>query len=83
MTRTLKLPDAARELGCSVDTLRRYIRGQKPNGHKAAFDPILHEGKHWFRRGQNPGPSAPYIVNIDATKQELSRLGYYTAETGE
>lgn len=78
MTRTLRLPEAALELGCSVDTLRRYIKGQKATGNKAAIAPILEEDKHWFRRGQNPGPNAPYLVYIDAAKEELARFGYYT-----
>lgn len=80
MTRTLRLPDAARELGCSVDTLRRWIKGAKATDTKPAIDPTLEQGVHWFRRGQNPGPNAPYIVNIDAAKETLAALGLYTGE---
>lgn len=80
MTRTLKLPEAARELGCSVDTLRRYIKGQKARGNKRAFEPILEEDTHYFRRGQNPSPNSPYLIHIDATKEQLARFGYYTQE---
>ena len=83
MPRALKLPEAALELGCSVDTLRKYIKGQKASNHKPAFDPILEPDIHWFRRGKNPSPNAPYLVNIDAVKEELARLGYFTAEAGE
>ena len=80
MTRTLKLPDAARELGCSADTLRRWIKGTKASDTRPAFDPILEEERHWFRRGKNPGPNAPYVINIDAAKETLAALGYFTAE---
>ena len=82
MTRTLKLPEAARELGCSVDTLRRYIRGAKASGKKSACEPVLEEYTHWFRRGQNPGPNAPYLIRIDAAKEQLARFGYYTPGPG-
>lgn len=80
MTRQLKLPDAARELGISIDTLRKYIKGQKASGHKPAFEPILEQGTHWIRRGLNPASNSPYILNIDLAKEELARFGYYTQE---
>ena len=79
MTRTLKLNDAAREIGCSPDTLRKWIKGQRASGHKPAFEPILEQGIHWFRRGKNPSSNSPYLVNIEPAKEELARYGFYTA----
>lgn len=81
MTRTLKLPAAAAELRCSEDTLRKYIKGRRASNKKPAFEPILEEGVHWFRRGKNPNQNSPYLIYVDAAKETLAKFGYFTAES--
>ena len=56
---------AARTLGCSIDTLKRY----------ATRDEFLIEGKHW-RRGAYP--NSPRVWNIPACRESIrwqGRLG--------
>ena len=56
---------AARALGCSVDTLKRY----------AKRDEFLVDGKHWR---QGPHPNSPWVWNVPACKEAIrwqGRLG--------
>jgi len=53
---------AARALGCSSDTLKRY----------ADRDEFLIDGLHW-RRG--PHRNSPRVWNLEACKQEIQRRG--------
>ena len=56
---------AARSLGCSVDTLKRY----------AKRDEFLVDGKHW-RRGAHP--NSPWVWNVPACQEAIrwqGRLG--------
>jgi len=56
---------AARALGCSIDTLKRY----------AKRDEFLVEGQH-FRRG--PHPNSPMVWNVTACQETIrwqGRLG--------
>jgi len=56
---------AARTLGCSVDTLKRY----------AKRDEFLVDGKHW-RRGAHP--NSPWVWNVPACQEAIrwqGRLG--------
>ena len=68
---------ASEHFGCSVDLLKKFIRGHggtlRPNRTK--FDPVLFEGEHWFRRGT--GTRAPIILKLAACERTLSELGYY------
>ena len=53
---------AARALGCSVDTLKRY----------AKRDEFLVDGKHW-RRG--PHPNSPWVWNVPACQEAIRWQG--------
>ena len=53
---------AARALGCSIDTLKRY----------AKRDEFLIEGQH-FRRG--PHPNSPMVWNIHACEEAIRWRG--------
>lgn len=53
---------AARALGCSADTLKRYVKR----------DEFLLEGEHW-RRG--PHPQSPMVWNIPACQKAIEHQG--------
>ena len=53
---------AARALGCSIDTLKRY----------AKRDEFLVDGKHW-RRGAHP--NSPWVWNVPACQEAINWQG--------
>lgn len=53
---------ASRLLGCSPDTLKRYIKR----------DGFLIEGEHWY---QGPHSQSPIVWNIHACRDAIKRQG--------
>ena len=53
---------AARALGCSINTLKRYARR----------DEFLIDGTHW-RRGAYP--NSPWVWNVPACQEAIRRQG--------
>ena len=78
MTINLPLNEAAKLFGVSRDTLRNWSKGRAGSTTRPAAKPILTEGEHFFRRGENP--NAPYIFKIEACQETLGHLGYLTQE---
>ena len=67
----LPLVDAAKELGFSAYTLRKYAKGQPQTPTRPKFTPILFEDQHFFRRA-----SGRYVFKMEETRQRLAELGY-------
>ena len=81
LERNIPLSKAAKHFHLSVDTLRKFIRGQNARGKHLEFEPILEEGIHWFRQGK--GQNSPYILRIEPTEQTLAEHGYWDPATKE
>lgn len=81
MNFSLPTTEAAHYFRLSTDTMRRFARGRKGSASHPAFEPILKEGVHWFRR--SAAKNSTIVFRIPETAQVLAEHGYVVPQTNQ